>query len=89
LELHPEKTRLVEFGRWAARDRQRRGKGKPETSTSWVYTQLHEDRKGRFAVLRQTMRKRMQATLHEVKAELLAAHATTVPEQGAYLRAVF
>jgi hypothetical protein len=89
LELHPDKTRLVEFGRWAARDRQQRGQGKPETFNFLGFTHsCTKTRKGRFAVLRQTMRKRMQAKLHEVKAELRQRMHTTIPEQGAYLRAV-
>ncbi len=89
LELHADKTRLVEFGRWAARDRKRRGGGKPETFNFLGFTHsCTKTRKGRFAVLRQTMRKRMQAKLHEVKAELRQRMHTTIPEQGAYLRAV-
>ncbi len=89
LELHPDKTRLVESGRWAARDRQQRGQGKPETFNFLGFTHsCTKTRKGRFAVLRQTMRKRMQAKLHEVKAELWQRMHTTIPEQGAYLRAV-
>jgi RNA-directed DNA polymerase len=89
LELHPGKTRLVEFGRWAARDRQQRGQGKPETFNFLGFTHsCTKTQKGRFAVLRQTMRKRMQAKLHEVKAELRQRMHTTIPEQGAYLRAV-
>jgi RNA-directed DNA polymerase len=89
LELHPDKTRLVEFGRWAARDRQRRGKGKPETFNFLGFTHsCTKTRKGRFAVLRQTMRKRVQAKLHEVKTELRKRMHSPVPEQGAYLRAV-
>lgn len=89
LELHPEKTRLVEFGRWAERDRQRRGQGKPETFNFLGFTHsCTKTRKGRFAVLRQTMRKRMQAKLSEVKAELRKRRHAPIPEQLAYLRAV-
>jgi RNA-directed DNA polymerase len=89
LELHPDKTRLVEFGRWAARDRQRRGQGRPETFNFLGFTHsCTKTRKGRFAVLRQTMRKRLQAKLREVQAELRQRMHATVPEQGAYLRAV-
>lgn len=89
LELHPDKTRLVEFGRWAVRDRQRRGGGKPETFNFLGFTHsCTKTKKGRFAVLRQTMRKRMQAKLHEVRTELRKRMHTPVPEQGAYVRAV-
>jgi RNA-directed DNA polymerase len=89
LELHPEKTRLIEFGRWAVRDRRRRGKGKPETFNFLGFTHsCSKTRKGRFVVLRQTMRKRMQAKLQEVKVKLRQRMHTPVPEQGKYLRAV-
>ena len=89
LELHPDKTRLVEFGRWAARDHQRRGQGRPKTFNFLGFTHsCTKTRKGRFAVLRQTMRKRMQAKLHEVHTKLRQRMHTTVPEQGVYLRAV-
>jgi hypothetical protein len=89
LELHPEKTRLVEFGRWAVRDRERRGEGKPETFNFLGFTHsCSKTRKGRFVVLRQTMRKRMQAKLQAVKLELRRRMHTAVPEQAEYLRAV-
>ena len=89
LEVHPDKTRLIEFGRWAARDRQRRGKGKPETFNFLGFTHCcTKTRKGRFAVLRQTMRKRMQAKLQAVKIELRQRMHAPVPEQGEYLRSV-
>jgi RNA-directed DNA polymerase len=59
LELHPEKTRLVEFGRFAARDRQQRGDGKPETFNFLGFTHIcGTTSSGRFTVLRQTIRKR-------------------------------
>ena len=71
LELHPEKTRLLEFGASAADDRQRAGLGKPETFNFLGFTHIcGKTRKGRFTVVRQTMRKRLQAKLGEVKAEL-------------------
>src|SRR5208283_551811 len=67
LELHPEKTRLLEFGRFAAQQRQKRGEGKPETFNFLGFTHIcGKTRKGRFTVLRQTIRKRMQAKLKEV-----------------------
>jgi RNA-directed DNA polymerase len=89
LELHPEKTRLLEFGRNAARERQRRGTGKPETFDFLGFTHIcGRTKKGRFAILRQTIRKRMQAKLQEVQSEL--AHRMHLPnrETGAWLRAV-
>ncbi len=89
LELHPDKTRLVEFGRFANRDRNRRGEGKPETFNFLGFTHsCAKTRRGRFTVLRQTMRRRLQAKLKEVKAVLRERMHLPVPEQGAYLRAV-
>ena len=70
LELHPDKTRLIEFGRYAARDRKRRGEGKPESFDFLGFTHTCDrTRNGRFIVLRQTMRKRMQAKLREIARE--------------------
>jgi group II intron reverse transcriptase/maturase len=89
LELHPDKTRLIEFGRWAERNRRRRGGGKPETFNFLGFTHsCAKTRKGRFTVLRQTMRKRWQAKLKEVKAELRRRLHDPIPDQGAYLQSV-
>jgi RNA-directed DNA polymerase len=89
LELHADKTRIVEFGRYAEENRRRRGDGKPETFNFLGFTHsCAKTRKGRFTVLRQTMRRRWQAKLREVKAELRQRLHTPLPEQGAYLRAV-
>jgi group II intron reverse transcriptase/maturase len=84
LELHPEKTRLLEFGRFAADNRQRRREGQPETFDFLGFTHICGKRRsnGRFTVLRQTMRKRLQAKLSEVKAELRRRLHTPLPEQG-------
>jgi group II intron reverse transcriptase/maturase len=89
LELHADKTRLIEFGRFAWRDRKRRGDGKPETFNFLGFTHsCATTRKGGFTVLRKTMRKRMQAKLKEVKQKLQRRMHRPVPEQGAYLRSV-
>jgi group II intron reverse transcriptase/maturase len=89
LALHPEKTRLVEFGRWAVENRQKRGEGKPETFNFLGFTHIcAKTRKGWFTVLRQTMRKRWQAKLKAVRIELWRRMHQPVPEQGAYLRSV-
>jgi RNA-directed DNA polymerase len=90
LELHPDKMRLIEFGRFAANNRHRRGAGKPETFDFLGFTHsCGKTRKtGRFVVLRQTMRKRMRAKLQAVKDELRRRRHTTIGEQGKYLRAV-
>jgi group II intron reverse transcriptase/maturase len=89
LELHPDKTRLLEFGRYAAEQRARRGEGKPETFDFLGFTHIcAKTRSGRFTVRRQTMKKRLRAKLHEVKTELRRRLTQSIPEQGAYLRAV-
>src|SRR5450755_1052147 len=72
LELHPEKTRLLEFGPYAIDQREWRGEGKPETFNFLGFTHICVKKRsnGRFTVLRQTIRKRLQTKLNEVKAEL-------------------
>lgn len=90
LELHPEKTRLLEFGPYAAERRARRGLGKPETFNFLGFTHICATKRsnGRFTVLRQTMRKRLQAKLREVKTELRRRMHAPIPEQGQWLSAV-
>ena len=90
LELHPEKTRLLEFGPFAIDDRQRRGEGKPETFNFLGFTHICVKKRsnGMFTVLRQTIRKRLQAKLNEVKAELQRRMHAPIPEQGKWLQAV-
>jgi group II intron reverse transcriptase/maturase len=89
LELHPDKTRLIEFGRFADRNRRGRGDGKPETFNFLGFTHsCGKTRKGRFTVLRQTMRQRWRAKLRAVKLELRRRLHDTLPKQGAYLRSV-
>jgi len=90
LALHPEKTRLIEFGRYAAKERSRRGEGKPETFNFLGFTHIcGKTRQGDiFMLIRQTMRQRRQAKLREVKAELRRRMHHPIPEQGVYLGAV-
>jgi len=89
LELHPEKTRLLEFGRHAADNQKRRGEGKPETFNFLGFTHIcGTTQKGRFAVIRHTIRKRWQAKLQEVKTELRKRMHDPIPEVGAWLRSV-
>ncbi len=89
LELHPEKTRLLEFGPSAADNRRRAGKGKPETFNFLGFTHISgKKRNGRFTVVRQTIRKRLQAKLSEVKAELRRRMHAPIPEVGRWLRSV-
>jgi group II intron reverse transcriptase/maturase len=90
LELHAGKTRLIEFGPFAAENRRRRGQGKPETFDFLGFTHICAKKKsnGRFTVLRQTVRKRLQAKLAEVKYELRRRLHDPVPEVGQWLRSV-
>ena len=90
LELHPEKTRLLEFGPYAAEHRRRAGLGKPETFAFLGFTHICGKKRsnGRFTVLRQTIRQRLQAKLSEVKAELRRRLHDPIPQVGAWLRSV-
>jgi len=89
LELHPDKTQLVEFGCYAAVNRRRRGQGKPETFAFLGFTHIcGKTRSGRFTVLRQTIRQRLQAKLGEVKTELKRRLHDPIPEVGKWLGAV-
>jgi group II intron reverse transcriptase/maturase len=89
LELHPNKTRLIEFGRWAAQNRRRRGQGKPETFDFLGFTHMcGRSKSGRFQVVRRTSKKRMVAKLKEVRRALMRARHAPVPSQGAWLRKV-
>ncbi len=89
LSLHPDKTRLIEFGRHAAARREQRGLGKPETFTFLGFTLIcGQTRKGRFQILRKTRSDRMRATLRRVKDELRRRMHQPIPEQGSWLRQV-
>ena len=89
LELHPGKTRLIEFGRFAAANRQKRGAGKPETFDFLGFTHIcGKTRAGRFQVRRITISKRMRAKLKEVKDQLRQRRHEPVPEQGRWLGSV-
>lgn len=89
LELHPDKTRLIEFGRYAEPNRRDRGDGKPETFNFLGFTHVcARTRKGHFTVLRKTMRTRWQAKLKEVRVVLQRRMHATVAELGQYLRSV-
>ena len=70
LSLHPDKTRLIEFGRFAAVDRKKRGLGKPETFAFLGFTFIcGKTRQGRFQLMRKTRGDRMRAKLKEIKVE--------------------
>jgi RNA-directed DNA polymerase len=90
LELHPDKTRLLEFGPFAAENRKRRGEGKSETFNFLGFTHICGKKRsnGRFTVVRQTIRKRLQAKLSEVKAELRRRMHDPIPEVGRWLGVV-
>jgi len=89
LELHPEKTRLIEFGRFAARDRQLRGVSKPETFEFLGLTHIcATDRHGRFKLKRVTSKKKMRAKLKSVKTEMRRRMHHPIPDQGRWLARV-
>jgi RNA-directed DNA polymerase len=88
LELHPDKTRLIEFGPHAARLRKARGEGKPETFTFLGFRHIARMTRGRFWVQRTTDKKKMTAKLKTVKAELMRRRHLPVPEQGKWLASV-
>ena len=90
LALHPEKTRLIEFGRFAAENRRKRGEGKPETFAFLGFTHICGRKRGDggFIVTRRTVAKRLRAKLHEVGERLLRQRHDPIPKQGKWLRSV-
>jgi group II intron reverse transcriptase/maturase len=89
LVLHPEKTRLIEFGRFAAERRQARGLRKPETFEFLGFTHIcAKGRHGRFKVRRVTSKKKMRAKLKSVKTEMRLRMHDPIPEQGRWLARV-
>jgi len=90
LELHPEKTRLIEFGRFAASNRRRRGQGKPETFTFLGFTHYCGKRRkdGAFTVWRETAKKRMVAKVQAIKLELTRRRHEPIALVGEWLRKV-
>ena len=86
LALHPDKTRLIEFGRFAAEHRSARGLGKPETFDFLGFTHIcGKTKEGRFTLVRHTIAKRMRAKLVEIKETLNRMRHVPVPEQGRWL----
>jgi group II intron reverse transcriptase/maturase len=90
LRLHPEKTRLIEFGYFAANNRKRRGQGKPETFNFLGFTHICGKKRsnGMFTVYRRTMSKRDRAKLKEIKAGLRRRMHEPVPQVGKWLKTV-
>src|SRR3989454_5341190 len=86
LSLHPDKTRLIEFGRYAAANRERRGLGKPETFNFLGFTFIcGKSRRGRFLIKRKTRRDRMRTKLEDIKKVLRRWMHQPIPQQGKWL----
>ena len=89
LELHPDKTRLIEFGRYAAERRKKRGKGKPETFNFLGFTHIcGRSRKGYFTVIRKTIGKRMAAKLKDIRQKLRKRMHESIEENLKWLQSV-
>ena len=89
LTLHPEKTRLIEFGRFAAANRARRGLGKPETFDFLGFKHISgQSRAGKFLLRRKSRRDRMRAKLRSLKVELRRRMHEPIPQQGQWLTQV-
>ena len=89
LELHPDKTRRIEFGRFAEQNRERRGEGKPETFDFLGFKHISgKNRLGRFTVRRKTIRKRMRAKLREIKQQLRERMHDPVRQTGQWLKSI-
>jgi group II intron reverse transcriptase/maturase len=86
LSLHPDKTRLIEFGRHAAENRKRRGLGKPETFNFLGFTFISgKSHRGKFQIKRKTRRDRLRAKLQVIKQELRRRMHQPIPVQGKWL----
>jgi RNA-directed DNA polymerase len=89
LTLHPDKTRLIEFGRFAAANRARRGLGKPETFDFLGFKHISgQSRAGKFLLRRKSRRDRMRTKLRSLKAELRRRMHEPIPQQGKWLAQV-
>jgi hypothetical protein len=90
LDLHKAKTRLIEFGRFAADNRAKRGKGKPETFDFLGFTHICSKRRsdGKFSIRRKTIPKRMRRKLKETRKILRSRFHWSIPELGNWLSSV-
>jgi len=89
LELHPDKTRRIEFGRFAEENRKRRGEGKPETFDFLGFTHISgKNSLGRFMVRRTTIRKRMRSKLRQIQQQLHQRMHDPVPRTGRWLQSI-
>jgi hypothetical protein len=86
LELHPDKTRLIEFGRFARANRKARGEGEPDSFTFLGFThECGNNSRGNFVIWRRTVRKRLEAKLQQVKQTLRQRMHEPVPKVGEWL----
>ena len=89
MEVHPDKTRIIEFGRFALENRRARGQGKPETFAFLGFSHIFgRIRQGWRLIRRHIVRERLNAKLRQVKATLRGMMDRPIPEQGRYLRLV-
>ena len=90
LTLHPNKTRMIEFGRFAAENRKRKGISKPETFDFLGFTHVCSKtlKGGKFTIIRKTIKKRMRSKLQEIKMELMRRRHEPVATLGKWLRSV-
>src|ERR1035437_10243827 len=89
LEMHEDKTRLIEFGRFAVDSRKERGDKKPETFDFLGFTHICSRKKnGGFTIYRKTIAKRFRAKIKDVREKLFRRRHQSVPKLGAWLRAV-
>ena len=89
LQPHPQKTRLIEFGRFAIRDRQKRGQRKPETFEFLGFTHIcRYNWKGKFILTRHTKRSRMRSSLQAIKQGLRSRLHDPIGKTGTWLRRV-
>ena len=90
LELHPDKTRLIEFGRYAEERRAKRGEGPPETFDFLGFTHISgTTRRGDFAIVRKTSRKKFQTKLTALREQLIRRRHDDLAQVGAWLQSVF
>jgi hypothetical protein len=89
LELHPQKTRIIEFGRFAARNRKARGLGKPETFAFLGFTHIcGTSKSGGYLILRHTIGKRLREKIRQVKETIRRMMHRPIMEQALHLRRV-
>jgi RNA-directed DNA polymerase len=89
LELHPQKTRTIEFGRFAARNRKAQGRGNPETFAFLGFTHIcGTNKRGSYLILRHTIRQRLREKLRQVKETIVRMMHRPIAEQGLYLKQV-